>query len=67
MKAERHFLIALDINPKYVICMMEMALLQLVMKNKNKAVNFYQRAKKILPNISDATLDKVLEDKSVKN
>lgn len=58
--AELHFLSALDINPKYVDCMLEMANLQLIMKNKIKAKKYYQKARKISPDINHAELDNVL-------
>ena len=57
--AELHFLSALDINPKYAICILEMAHLQLIMKNKMKAKKYYQKARKISPDIKNAELDKV--------
>ena len=58
--AEIHFLIALDINPNFVVCMLEMVLLQLKMKNQIKAKIYYQKARAISPAITDAKLNKVL-------
>jgi TolA-binding protein len=41
--------------------MIEMALLQLNMKNKIKAKKYYQQAQELFPNITNAQLDKALE------
>ena len=60
-EAELHFLIALDINPKYVICMLEIAHLHMVMKNKMKAKKFYKKAREISPDISCEDMDKALK------
>ena len=59
--AELHFLTALDIYPKYVVCLLEIAHLHLVMKNQIEAKKYYQKARKISPDISCEDLDKVLE------
>ena len=58
--AEQHFLSALDINPKYVDCILEMAILQLDMDQKKKAQKFYHKARTISPGIKHAVLDKML-------
>ena len=58
--AELHLLTALDINPKYVVCILEMAHLQLMMKNLLEAKKYYQKARKISPDITHAELDEAL-------
>ena len=45
--AEQHFLCSLDINPKLVESMVEIALLRLGMKDIEGAINFYLKAKNI--------------------
>ena len=59
-EAELHFLTALDINPTFVVCLLEMAHLQLVMKNQMKAKKYYQKAREISPNIKHTELDRIL-------
>ena len=45
--AELHLSIALDINPNFVGCLLEIALLHLVMNDHIKAYQYYQKARKI--------------------
>ncbi len=58
--SEMHFLIALDINPKYVVCMLEISHLYLIMNNQIEAKKYYKKARAISPNIKYAKLDKIL-------
>ena len=57
--AEQYFLSALDIHPQYVDCLLEMANLQIIMKNKNEANGYYNKAKKISSNVKHKELDKI--------
>jgi tetratricopeptide (TPR) repeat protein len=59
--SELHFLTALDINPKYAVCMLEITHLYLVMKNQMEAKKYYQKAREISPDISCEDLDRVLK------
>ena len=49
--AELHLLTALDIYPKYVVCLLEIAHLHLIMKNHMEAKKYYQKARKISPDM----------------
>ena len=60
IEAELHLLIALDINPNFVDCILEIALLYLVMNDHIKAYQYYQKAREISPDISYAELDAIL-------
>ena len=60
IEAELHLLIALDINPNFVDCLLEIALLYLVMNDQIKAYQYYQKAREISPDISHAELDTIL-------
>ena len=60
-EAEQHFLSAMDINIKFVDCMIEMARLQLLINNKKDAKKYYLQAKEINPKIKDRVLEKVIK------
>ena len=60
VNAELYFLSALDINPTYVTCMLELVDLQLIMGNQEKAKNYYQKARKLSPDLKHETLDQAL-------
>ena len=62
-----YYLTAIDINPLYGVCMLEMALLQIVMKNQKVAKKYYQKAREISPDIKHAKLDKILRKIVVQN
>ena len=56
--AEQHFLSAMDINPEFAVCMVELAALKLKMKQKGEAKKYYLQAKEITPGLKHAVLDK---------
>ena len=55
--AEQYFLSSLDINPLFIDCLLEMAHLKLLMKKKDEAKSYYEKAKKLSVNIADEELD----------
>ena len=57
--AEQYFLSSLDINPKYIDCLLEMAHLKILMKQKDEADSYYEKAKKLSANIQDEKLDDI--------
>ena len=59
--AEQHFLSSLDINPKLVESMVEIALLRLAMKDFDGAINFYIKAKKNSLNIHHPDLEEIIK------
>ena len=61
-QAEQYFLAALDINSEYVDCLMEMAYLKILMKKKDEAKSFYEKAKKLSVDIQDEKLDLLIKN-----
>jgi superkiller protein 3 len=55
--SEQYFLSSLDINPLFIDCLLEMANLKLLMKKKDEAKSYYEKAKKLSVNIADEELD----------
>ena len=58
--AEQHFLSALDINPKFADCMVELAQLKLRMKQDQEAKEYYIKAKEITPKLKHPELEKIM-------
>ncbi len=61
--AEQHFLSALDINPKFVKCMLELAFLYLITNDKSNAINLYNKAKLIDNKVFDEKIEKFILSK----
>ena len=59
--AEQHFLSALDIDPKLVDCFLELASLKLIIDQKNKAKEYYEKAKLISPDLKHSALEKIMD------
>ena len=60
-EAEQHFLSALDINPKFVDCIVELADLKLKINQRQEARKYYLQAKKIPPALKHTALEKILD------
>tara|TARA_B100001029_G_C15034861_1_gene439450 strand:- start:474 stop:1166 length:693 start_codon:yes stop_codon:yes gene_type:complete len=58
--AEQHYLSALDIRPKFIDCLIELALLKIVLDNKNEAIMYYDKAKKYYPKINIPEIEKII-------
>ena len=58
--AEQHFLSAMDINPEFAECMLELAALKLKMKQKKEAKKYYLQAKAITPGLKNSVLEKAI-------
>ena len=52
-QAEQYFLASLDIKPKFVQSLIEMANLKLLMKKNKEAKSYYKKAKQISKDIVD--------------
>ena len=59
--AEQHFLSALDIDPKFVDCFVELASLKLIIDQKNEAKEYYEKAKLISPDLKHSALEKIMD------
>ena len=57
--AEQYFLSALDIKPRFSSCLLEMAHLQILMKNNKEAKKYYQKAQSISQDLKHSKLDKI--------
>ena len=56
-QAEQYFLASLDIKPKFVQSLIEMANLKLLMKKNKEAKSYYKRAKQISKDIVDEKME----------
>jgi len=59
--AEQHFLSALDINPQFDGCMVELAQLKLKMNQEQEAKAYYLQAKEANPEIKNIELEKIMD------
>ena len=57
--AEQHFLSALDIDPKLIDCFVELALLKLIIDQKDEAKEYYKKAKLIYSELNHPTLEAI--------
>ena len=59
--AEQHFLSALDINPQFVDCMVELADMKLKINQGQEAKKYYLKAKEIIPELKHTALEKIMD------
>ena len=59
--AEQHFLSALDINPQFVDCMVELANMKLKINQGHEAKKYYLKAKEITPELKNSAFEKLMD------